>query len=143
MMPQAFALLMSDHLFDPRILRRAVSEPLESGRCRLAVDFNPSGIPDLEDATKVLAEGGRVLEIGKDIKKYNAIDTGVFVCTEGIFSALETAITRGEESLSGAVRELARLEKMEAVDVTGLFWRDVDDEIGLKDAEQAIAEGGP
>ncbi len=143
MMPQAFALLMSDHLFDPRILRHAVSEPLESGRCRLAVDFNPSGIPDLEDATKVLAEGGRVLEIGKDIKKYNAIDTGVFVCTEGIFSALETAITRGEESLSGAVRELARLEKMEAVDVTGLFWRDVDDEIGLKDAEQAIAEGGP
>jgi len=136
--PREFALLMSDHLFDPRILRLLYSTPLEDGFCRLAADFNPGGVPDLEDATKVSAVGGRLMDIGKEIRDYNAVDTGVFLCTEGIFSALEAAISRGEESLSAAVLELARRGKMEVTDIGGLFWRDVDDEAGLLEAERAI-----
>jgi 1L-myo-inositol 1-phosphate cytidylyltransferase len=134
LMPRAFALLMSDHFFDPGILRELASVPLPDGFCRLGVDFNIPAITDLEDATKVLAAEGRVLEIGKTIDNYNAVDTGVFLCTAGIFEALEKSITRGEESLSDAVRELARRGKMEARDIGGLFWRDIDDQAGLLDA---------
>ncbi len=137
--PQEFALLMSDHLFDPRILRLLYSTPLKNGFCRLAADFNPAGVPDLEDATKVSAANGRLMDIGKEIRDYNAVDTGVFLCTEGIFSALETAISRGEESLSAAVLELARRGKMEVADIGNFFWRDIDDEAGLLEAESAVA----
>jgi len=135
LMPQTFALLMSDHLIDPRIIRELAFNPINNGFCRLAVDFNPFGVPDLEDATKVMAANGRVLDIGKKISRYNGIDTGVFLCTEGIFHGLETSISRGEESLSDAVRVLARKGKMEVVDIGRLFWRDVDDETARRDAE--------
>lgn len=143
LMPHTFALLMSDHLFEPRILRELASAPLHDGFCRLAVDFNPSGVPDLEDATKVMAANGRVLDIGKNLTKYNGIDTGVFLCTEGIFYGLETSISRGEECLSDAVRVLARKGKMEARDIGSLFWRDIDDEAGLLDAEYHVKNRFP
>jgi 1L-myo-inositol 1-phosphate cytidylyltransferase len=138
LMPRAFALLMSDHLFEPGIVRELASVPLKDGFCRLAVDFNHRGVPDLEDATKVMAVNGRVLDIGKKIDKYNGVDTGVFLCTEVIFSALDTSISRGAESLSDAVRVLALEGRMEAMDIGGLFWRDIDDETGLLNANAAI-----
>ncbi|HNY72816.1 MAG TPA: NTP transferase domain-containing protein [Syntrophales bacterium] len=136
--PDAFALMMADHLFDPRLLGKLFSTPLIEGHCRLAVDFHPPGVPDLEDATKVKANDGQVLDIGKEIPYYNGIDTGVFLCTEGIFPALETAVSRERESLSEGVRELARRGRMEAMDVTGLFWLDIDDETGLFTAKAAL-----
>lgn len=136
--PRVFALLMSDHLFDPGILRELASVPLREGSCRLAVDFNPRGVPDLEDATKVKTDNGLVHDIGKNIENYNGIDTGVFLCTAGIFTALETSVARGGESLSDGVRVLARQGKMEAGDIGGRFWRDVDDEAGLTAAKAAL-----
>ncbi|MDI9570004.1 MAG: NTP transferase domain-containing protein [Pseudomonadota bacterium] len=141
--PEAFILLMADHLFDPRLLGKLLATPLAEGHCRLAVDFHPPGVPDLEDATKVRVADGRVLDIGKEIPHYNGIDTGVFLCTEGIFPALETAVSRERESLSEGVRELARQGRMEATDVTGLFWLDIDDEAGLIAAEAALREQSP
>lgn len=138
LMPHTFALLMSDHLFSPRILRELVSVPLDDGFCRLAVDFDPASVPDLEDATKILAVNGRVLDIGKKIDRFNGIDTGIFLCTEGIFTALDTSVSRGGESLSDGVRVLARQGKVEARGIEGLFWRDIDDEAGLLDARDAM-----
>ncbi len=140
-MPRAFALLMSDHLFDPEMLRKLAAAPIQDGYCRLAVDFDPAGVPDLTDATKVRCANGLVLEIGKEITGYNGIDTGVFLCTEGIFTALEVAVAGGAASLSDGVRKLAHQGKMEAVDVSGLFWRDIDDEPGLRNAKAALGKG--
>lgn len=141
-MPGRFALLMSDHFFDPRILRKLVSVPLQDGFCRLAVDFNPSGVPVLEDATKVLAINGKVLDIGKKIDRYNGIDTGLFLCSDGIFSALEASVFKGREGgLSDGIRELARQGKAESMDIGGLFWRDVDDEAGLLELKACVESG--
>ncbi len=131
LMPEMFALMMSDHIFDPHILERLQSRPLEPGCCRLAVDFNPAGVPDLDDATKVATLDGLILNIGKKLANFNAVDTGVFLCTDGIFPALEASVAAGGESLSDGIRELARRGKMEAMDIGGLFWRDIDDEAGL------------
>ncbi len=137
LMPEMFALMMSDHIFDPRILERLQSRPLESGCCRLAVDFNPAGVPDLDDATKVAALDGRVMDIGKKLANFNAVDTGIFLCTGGIFSALQASLA-GEESLSAGIREMARRGKMEVTDIGCLFWRDIDDGAGLRE----IKNGG-
>jgi len=90
-LPDRFVLLMADHLFEAQILRDLVVAPLAPGHCRLAVDFHPERISDLADATKVAVRDGRVTDIGKEITNYNAIDTGIFLCTRGIFEALETA----------------------------------------------------
>ncbi len=130
-----FVLLMADHLFEPGILERLLASPLKPGKCRLAVDYRPDTIPDLADATKVETRNGLIRNIGKTIRNYNAVDTGCFLCSEAIFTALEAAISRGEGSLSDGIRVLARSGLMEAVDTEGLFWRDIDDEAALKEAE--------
>jgi len=133
-----FALLMSDHLFDARILKKLAGASLRPGHCLLAVDFHPERVSDLADATKVAVRDGRVTDIGKGIQNYNAVDTGIFLCTQGIFDALEAAISRGREGLSDGIRELARCQCMEAVDIGDLFWHDVDDEAARLEGEKRL-----
>jgi choline kinase len=139
-LPNRFVLLMADHLFEAQILRNLVAAPLASGHCRLAVDFHPERIPDLADATKVAVEDGRVTDIGKEIINYNAVDTGIFLCTSAIFEALETAISQGKESLSDGIRGLGRCGRMEAMDIGDLFWQDIDDEAGRLVGEKRLSE---
>ncbi len=133
-----FVLLMADHLFESRILNLLLSTPLYPGHCRLAVDFHLDRVFDLADATKVVVQNGRVIDIGKQIKVYNAIDTGIFSCTPGIFAALEAAVSKGKESLSDGIRELAENQRMEAVGIGDLYWQDIDDEIDRLEAENRL-----
>jgi len=139
-LPDRFVLLMADHLFEAQILRDLVAAPLAPGHCRLAVDFHPERISDLADATKVAVRDGQVTAIGKEISSYNAIDTGIFLCTLGIFEALERAISKGKESLTDGIRELADCRRMEAMDIGELFWQDVDDEAGRLEGEKRLSE---
>jgi choline kinase len=135
-----FVLLMADHLFAAQILKNLLATPLPPGHCRLAVDFHPERILDLEDATKVAVKDGRVTDIGKEIKNYNAIDTGIFLCSRGIFDALETAISKGKESLSAGIWELARQGRMEAMEIGDLFWQDIDDEASRLEVEKRFCK---
>lgn len=137
-----FVLLMADHLFAAHILNLLFATPLPPGHCRLAVDFHPGRVFDLADATKVVVKDGRVTGIGKEIKNYSGVDTGIFLCSEGIFDALETSIFKGRESLSDGIRELARQGRMEAMDMGDLFWLDIDDEASRLEAEKRLSEGG-
>jgi choline kinase len=136
----SFVLLMADHLFEAQILRNLIATPLPPGHCRLAVDVHPERILDLADATKVCVRDGRVTAIGKEIKNYNAIDTGIFFCSQGIFDALETAISAGKERLSDGIRELACRGRMEAMDIGGLLWQDVDDEASRLEVEKRLGQ---
>jgi choline kinase len=137
---EPFVLLMADHLFEAQILENLLSTPLAPGHCRLAVDFHPERILDLEDATKVAVHDGLVTDIGKELNNYNAIDTGIFYCSCGIFEALERAISKGKESLSDSIRELACCQRMEAMDIGDLFWQDIDDEPSRLLGEKRLSE---
>jgi choline kinase len=139
--PDPFVLLMADHLFDAAILRKVLERPPAGDHCRLAVDLRLEKVLDLEDATKVLVEDGRVTDIGKNLKDYNAVDTGIFLCTHGIFNALRRASARGRESLSDGIRELALHRRMEALPIGDLFWQDIDTEYTLEEAEKAFLGG--
>ncbi len=133
-----FALLMADHLFDARILEKLLELPLPGDSCRLAVDFRVQAVPDLEDATKVSVRDGRVTAIGKRLTAYNAVDTGVFLCSPTLFDALQNALFQGGESLSDGVREVAQAGRMEAMDIGDLFWHDVDDEVARLEGERRL-----
>lgn len=135
---EPFLLMMSDHLFEADIIRKLQAAPLPPGHCRLAVDYRLSNIPDIEDATKVQVEDGRIIDIGKMLSFYNAVDTGIFLCSQALFDALETAISQGRESLSDGILELARRGQMEAADIGSSFWQDVDNERDLKEGEERL-----
>jgi choline kinase len=76
-----FLLLMGDHLVDERIVA-AMARREVRGDVLVAVD--PAA--DREGATRVLTEGDRVLDIGKDIARWNAVDIGVFRCSQNFSS---------------------------------------------------------
>ena len=137
---EPFVLLMADHLVDHRLLEGLLAEPLEPGTVRLAVDSNTRNpLVDMCDATRVEVEGARVRAIGKGIERYNAFDTGCFVCSAGLFSALERArAQRDDTTLSGAIRLLAEEGKVHTFDIGDAFWIDVDDSPAMKRAEAAF-----
>jgi choline kinase len=138
-----FMLLMSDHIFDPRHLRTLLAEDArpESGGAVLAVDYDIGRVFDLEDATLVRTDGRRqILDIGKRIEVYDAVDTGAFRCTRGLFEALETSSLRyGDCSLTDGIRSLAVSGKMRARDMGDLWWLDVDTPEALALAERMLS----
>lgn len=137
-----FLLTMCDHLVDPDILRALKSSPVEPDTVTLAVDFNIAAqINDLEDVTRVKCSNGRIERVGKRLVEFDALDTGVFMCTPILFEALEASQAAGDDSLSGAMNVLARWERARAFDIQGRLWIDVDDPAFLRKAEELLAAG--
>jgi choline kinase len=141
---EKFALLMSDHIFDAETLTRLMGQPLEPDEVILAVDLKVKDnlSVDLADVTKVQAEGGRIVTIGKTIEFYNAFDTGMFLCTSALFRALEKSLKQGDFSLSGGLRVLVESRKVKAMDIGAGFWIDVDNEQALERAEYLLSRRG-
>jgi 1L-myo-inositol 1-phosphate cytidylyltransferase len=137
-----FLLSMCDHLFDPAILRDLMASRLEPDTVTLAVDFNIEGsINDLDDVTRVLCDNDRIVQIGKVLRDFNAIDTGAFLCTPALFAALEESQAAGDDSISGAMNVLARRNQARVFDVKGRLWLDVDDPASMDKAEALLRSG--
>jgi choline kinase len=137
-----FILLMSDHLFDPAILRDMIAADRGGAALTLGADHavaNP--LLDLDDATKIeLGEDGRILRIGKTLANYDAIDTGIFIATPALLEALRASLAAGGAgSLSEGVQALADSGQAFTRDIGGRWWLDVDDEAAFAKAEAALA----
>lgn len=139
-----FILSMSDHLFDPGILRDLAAQPVGDDETILAVDCDVRGnaYVDLDDVTRVRVEAGRIAAIGKGLEDYNAYDTGLFLGTPALFRALGESQEKGDFTLSGGLRVLAATGKARAMDVGGRFWIDVDDEKAAAKAEALLGARG-
>ena len=132
-----YLLLMSDHLFDPEVARRAMAG---EGALTLAVDrdWRRESL-DLDDATKVALDGDRITSIGKELATFDAVDTGVFHATPKLAEAIAAAVAEGKPgSLSDGVQRLADAGAARIADATGLMWLDVDDPAALAKAEALL-----
>ena len=110
---EKFVLLMSDHIFDSRILSELIKHDAESSIV-LVVDRKESS----EEDTKVLEKRGRIKEVGKDIKESNCVDTGIFLCSPNIFSYLEETLEEGRTELSDCINKAAKDGDAEIFDIT-------------------------
>ncbi len=133
-----FFLVMIDHLFNPAIARALANDPPAVGELRLAVDRDKGAIFDLDDVTRVKIDDGRIKEIEKNLDDWDAGDTGVMLCTTGLFEGLERAAASNKHGLSDGLRELAREGRARTVDVTGMRWLDVDTPDALREAERRL-----
>jgi CDP-L-myo-inositol myo-inositolphosphotransferase len=133
-----FFLVMIDHLFDPKIAGALADDPPAPGEIRLAVDRDKDGIFDLDDVTRVKIGDGRIQAIKKTLDDWDAGDTGVMLCTSGLFEGLERAAVNNKHGLSDGLRELAGEGRAKTVDVTGLPWLDVDTPDALREAERRL-----
>lgn len=137
-----FILLMADHVVDFNVLQEIKTRSLTKNEdIILVVDHRMNNpLVDVNDATKVYADNQRVLSIGKNLKQFNAFDTGVFLCSTKLFDALEYKSRYGDNtSLSGGIRYLAGKKRVATMDIGQRFWIDIDDTKMLDKAERFIS----
>ncbi|HEV2095634.1 MAG TPA: NTP transferase domain-containing protein [Chthoniobacterales bacterium] len=132
-----FFLTMGDHLFDKELLIALLREG-DPNDLNLAIDRKIEDIFDLPDAMKIQTRDGRIVAISKELARFDAIDTGVFLCPSDIFAYLHLAQVGGDCSLADGVRLMARDGRARAIDVGDAWWQDVDTAEMLARAEEQL-----
>jgi 1L-myo-inositol 1-phosphate cytidylyltransferase / CDP-L-myo-inositol myo-inositolphosphotransferase len=133
---ESFVLFMSDHMFETETVAKLIRQPVAHDETMLAVDHKLECIFDMDDATKVSCNGNYITAIGKEIKPYDAIDTGMFLCRPGLFRWLELATINGNCSLSDGMALMAAHRKLRAFDIGDAMWQDVDTPDALNYAQR-------
>lgn len=132
-----FLLAMADHVFDQRLIERMSQVSLADDQvaCML-VDRQVDHVHDLDDAVKVCLDGETVLDAGRDLQTFDAVDAGLFACRPALFEALEEALAAEEPAdLTPAIAHLARAGKVAARFAEGRRWHDIDTPPSLIRAE--------
>jgi choline kinase len=136
-----FLLTMADHLFEQSIVDLVLHAPVADG-VNLAVDRKIDTIFDIADAMKVQTRDDRIVAIGKELRDYDAIDTGMFACAPTLFDYLEAAKRGGDCSLADGVRAMAAANKARVIDIGDAWWQDVDTPAMLAAAEKRLRQRG-
>ncbi len=134
-----FVLAMGDHVSEPELTRAVVAGA--DGRHRLAVERADAGDARADEATRARVRDGRVVDLGKALADWNAFDTGTFWCTREIFDAVDVSGGRDGE-LGDLFGALARAGELDAVDVSGKRWIDIDTAGDLARAEAMLGADG-
>ncbi|MCH8205378.1 MAG: NTP transferase domain-containing protein [Chloroflexi bacterium] len=125
---EPFVLCMGDHPIAPEIVGSLLLDEHEGSI--LCVDTEPSHLSQMSDATKVVVDDdGWVEAIGKDLQVWNAVDTGVFKMTSGVFTTMESLTDRLglQVTITDVVRSVGEGGlPFRACDVGGMLWADVD-----------------
>lgn len=134
-----FILTMADHILSDTMMKMAQKHTPEENGATLLVDYKVKNIFDMEDATKVYSQDGKIKSIGKQISDFNCIDTGVFVCTKSLLVEIRRVFEdKGDASLSDGVQALALKGKMSTLNIGDAFWQDVDTPEMLEHAEEML-----
>ena len=140
---QNYLLLMADHLFDPSMIEEMRNVDLAADEVGLAVDYKLDSIFDMDDATKVQTEGEQIVDIGKDLAEFNAVDTGLFACSEALVAGLsEVRARKGDCSVSDGMRILIERGCFRALDVGAAWWQDVDTPGALAHGAELLRQYG-
>ncbi len=140
--PEPFLLVMADHMLSAGIIRRLLEAWRPGGPSLVATDSAPWHEAYTQEATRVAFDPatGLLTAIGKNLARWNALDTGAFLFAPGVWDAVEAAPADCE--LGEIYARLVEAHQLAAVDVTGESWYDIDTEEDLAGAGQMLAAGG-
>lgn len=130
---ESFVLLMGDHVFEYEAIKKVQALKAEGTLVAVERDFNGR---DVAEATKVLLKDGRVISIGKELEKFNALDAGLFLCTPDVFKVAGSF--KEKFSVNDVMRRLCHEERLYACDITGSRWMDVDTKEDLERARDMM-----
>ena len=123
-----FVLAMGDHLISPGIVRTLLTD---SGINRiLCVDSESKDNSQINEDTRVMTDSSnRIIEIGKNLQKWQYRDTGVFMMDEEVLHNIRYLMTQQgtKVNISEVVQHMAGNGRHFGIcDVSGQFWADVD-----------------
>jgi choline kinase len=127
-------LCMGDHIIETSIISRLLS--IEAIMDTLCIEYPLIPYHNSEEATKVaLFEDGSIQDIGKVMKRWDALDTGVFLLTKRFFKTINRLAFLYDNNLeiSDVIRfMISKGYRFNTCDVSGCSWMDIDTEEDLK-----------
>ena len=138
LLSEPFILSMSDHVFEPAIVQQFVNFMSRNKGNYLCTDRKLNLISDMDDATKVREENGKIIRIHKKLEQFNTVDCGMFFLTPDFFRALVIRQKQGDFSITGGVQQLADEGSMKTYDLQNGLWVDVDTRRELAIAEEHL-----
>jgi len=137
-----FLLAMADHVFSPDLIPALLHHSLEDGDILAFVDPRVESIFDLAESVKVLTQDATMVEIDRQLTRYNAIDTGLFLATAAVEDALRYAVDLFPEAeLTDALRFMVRHNEVRTVPLPPRsFWHDVDTPADVVRAEMTLRQ---
>lgn len=129
-LPERFVVAMADHVHVPNSIRAVLDC---NGDFVAVVDAKPM-YADPCEATRVRVDGGLAVQFSKGLEPYDALDTGLFICSR---SALMQLSTDTQAQLSWNQFKRLWLESgrpISTCDLSGVPWIDVDSSAELHDA---------
>lgn len=119
---------MGDHVYEKEFVDKAIKG------FGLIADKNPRYV-DLDEATKVKCENGRVSDIGKHLKEFDCVDTGFFILSKDIYKFAEE-IANEKEIVE--LSEIIKRARIPVTEVSGHFWMDIDTRDDVKRARKFL-----
>lgn len=116
-------LVMADQIAAPALVADLADAPATGVRTIVCVDRDLARVFDIDDATKVKLRGTDVVAIGKELTAPDAVSAGLFVMSPTLLDALDGL---KDPSLTQGVQAAAAAGLVEARDVGGQLWQDVD-----------------
>lgn len=136
---EAFLLTMSDHIFSPETVKDFIQKATQQAHLpALACDADLPNVFDMDDATKVASRKGFIHNIGKEIKEYDLVDTGLFYFPKGYGKMIAEKASQGAHSVSGIIQHFIDGEGVRAVVLDNAQWQDVDDPNMKQEAERRL-----
>jgi choline kinase len=131
-------LSMADHLFIGSPVKQMSKLNPSEKETVLLVDRDLDSIFDMDDATKVLTDSdGKILDIAKNISKYNAVDTGLFCISPELVISLKSLES---PTLSEGVKLLGEKGLMTTLEIANGTWQDIDTPETLEYARKILSE---
>ena len=81
-----------------------------------------------------------MVSIHKDLNEWDGGDAGVMYATAALFDGLRKAAEVGLYGLSDGIAKLAEEGRVQAIDVTGNWWLDLDTYDDMRLAQDYLAE---
>ncbi len=125
-----FILAMADHIYDPPLVSRIAGAEPEPRGLVAVVDPSPADVFELSSAVKLRVRGARVMAAGRSLRRFDAVDVGLFLATPELFDALGR-----NEDLTEGLDRLARAGRVRASKIGDARWDDVDTPAALVHAE--------
>lgn len=124
-----FFLVMGDHIFDYLQFKQKVFKEIKRVEVPLVVFVDKFPLymkPEwYVGCTKVRLKGKRIEGWGKRLRKFNAVDMGIFIVQLNLLKQMEK-ILKKEKEWNRVVKTIVQNGKVKAIEVNSLLWFNVN-----------------
>lgn len=131
---EKFLLLMADHIFPSKILKRLLEDEGEEPKMVVIKKY----LIGLEQETKVKIEAGLVKDLRKDLEEFDGVDAGIFLLTPKIFQIPSSQEGKEEISLSLILSEFIQKERLKPLIVDDSYVINVNTKAQQKNGAKVL-----